>query len=842
MAKDLVMKIIMQASDKASAGFAKVKAASQGLGGSLAKLQQEMRGLDKAQQMIASRNELSAKMKQNSLAIMENRKAQKALADEMARSATPTRKQTAEMERLAKEAEKLRDAQSKAGGKMQELNAKLKTYGITARTSAEAQAQLNAKHDAAAAKIDKQKAALERLSKAQNKLDKARGIAGGLQSVSARAEVGAAAVGAGLALPVKAYAESETAGMDLRVAMMDKTGKVAAEYEQIDALATRLGDKLPGTTADFKNLMTMLIRQGMSAQTILGGTGEAAALLAVQLKKSPEAAAEMAAKLQDATRGTEKEMLGIIDQAQRLFYAGVDDGNILGAFSKMAPALDVLKIKGEAAMKQMAPLIGMLDQAGLSGESAGNALRKVFDRAMSQNVQKAVAKAKKSGMVDAGFSLDFTNGKGEFGGMEKMYRELAKLKGLTTQARGELLKSIFGDDAETMQALNTMIEKGQAGYEEFAAKMEKQASLKQRVDAQLGTLSNLWDAATGTGMNFLATMGESVSGELKMLVGWIGSVNEKLSTWAKNNPETANTLMKIAAGIGVLLAVLAALSAVIAAVIVPLAVMKLSWVTLATSLATGTGILNGIKTVISAVTVGLWGFAKAAVGFLATNPFGWATLAVGALVLLWLNWDKVKAAIVAGWQYLKNILRDNPILGFVAGPIGAITTLIANFDRLKKKAIEVKNAIANSGIGRAVSGAYNTVKGWAGFSRGGYTGAGGVNQAAGIVHKGEVVFSQRDVARFGGWQVVEAIRRGGLIPGAGGHFSDGLPVLSGVVPAPSGSGGRAPMQAAGGQNIVIHIHGGNQSPQEIAREVKRQLQQAAEAAGRKARSAFWDKD
>ena len=52
--------------------------------------------------------------------------------------------------------------------------------------------------------------------------------------------------------------------------------------------------------------MTMLIRQGMSAKTVLGGTGEAAALLAVQLKKSPEAAAEMAAKLQDATRGTEK--------------------------------------------------------------------------------------------------------------------------------------------------------------------------------------------------------------------------------------------------------------------------------------------------------------------------------------------------------------------------------------------------------------------------------------------------------------------------------------------------------------------------------------------------------
>lgn len=63
--------------------------------------------------------------------------------------------------------------------------------------------------------------------------------------------------------PVQTYAQSESSGMDLRVAMMQKNDRVAAEYEQINQLATRLGDKLPGTTADFKNLMTMLIRQGM---------------------------------------------------------------------------------------------------------------------------------------------------------------------------------------------------------------------------------------------------------------------------------------------------------------------------------------------------------------------------------------------------------------------------------------------------------------------------------------------------------------------------------------------------------------------------------------------------
>jgi len=55
-----------------------------------------------------------------------------------------------------------------------------------------------------------------------------------------------------------------------------------------------------------------------------------------------------------------------------------------------------------------------------------------------------------------------------------------------------------------------------------------------------------------------------------------------------------------------------------------------------------------------------------------------------------------------------------------------------------------------------------------GFSGGGYTGPGPVNTAKGVVHAGEVVWSQRDVANAGGVGTVEAMRRG--VPGyaAGG--------------------------------------------------------------------------
>lgn len=60
-----------------------------------------------------------------------------------------------------------------------------------------------------------------------------------------------------------------------------------------------------------------------------------------------------------------------------------------------------------------------------------------------------------------------------------------------------------------------------------------------------------------------------------------------------------------------------------------------------------------------------------------------------------------------------------------------------------------------------------------GFATGGYTGPGGVYEPAGLVHRGEVVFSQGDVARSGGVAAVEAARLGGI------------PTISAVASAPA---------------------------------------------------------
>lgn len=80
-----------------------------------------------------------------------------------------------------------------------------------------------------------------------------------------------------------------------------------------------------------------------------------------------------------------------------------------------------------------------------------------------------------------------------------------------------------------------------------------------------------------------------------------------------------------------------------------------------------------------------------------------------------------------------------------------------------------------------------------GFAAGGYTGPGGVLQPAGVVHKGEVVWSQRDVAKAGGVAAVEAMRLGQR-----GYASGGAVGVS------------VPVRAHDGMQVVINNNGPNE--------------------------------
>lgn len=630
----LELKVIFAAVDKFSGSAKAINKESGKLAKELKAAKDAFKALENQQGLIDSwrSNQKAMGIAGNDLKVARARVEQMAKA--MADVALPSSKMQRDFKTATEDARHLAAQVNRLAEKKQRLRGELSAVGIDTKKLSEHQRDLKDKMSAATASVDKQTEAIEKHNKMQQKMrglradfDSARQRADKLAGFGAKAIAGGAAINAVAAIPVVAYANAEDAQTQLRIAMMQKGGQVSDQFKEIDALAAQLGNKLPGTTADFQNMMTMLIRQGMPAESLLGGLGKATAYLAVQLKMAPEAAAEFSSKLQDATRTTSQDMMGLMDTIQRMFYLGVDQNNMLEAFKGLGPAMDLIKRQGLEGTKALAPFVVMMDQAGMRGESAGNAIRKVISRGLDVDkikiIQDDLKKAK-----GISLNLDFTDGKGEFGGIEKLMSELNKLKKFDTVTRLAILKDIYGDDKENNEVLSKIIEKGTAGYAEVQAKMANQANIQERVNAQLGTLKSLWDAATGTFTNVLVAFGESISPELHATAEWLGKVAERTQAWAKENPELSNTIMSIVKWAGLAAMVIGGIALAASAIIVPLAIMKASMVVLGLA---GGGAFGMIATGIGIV-------ARA----LLLNPIGLILTGIAtAAVLIYANWDKL---------------------------------------------------------------------------------------------------------------------------------------------------------------------------------------------------------
>nr|WP_313078681.1 phage tail tape measure protein [Moraxella sp.] len=626
----------------------------------------EMRSLQNQQRLISTFHSQSAAVRQTQTEFSQAHARLATLRQQMQATANPSQTLVRNFQQAERTVERLNQRLQSQNQTLTQTRDRLNALGMNTSNLTADEQRLAQAINRTNTELEQRRRRMEQVQQIQERYHRQQEKLQNIRNTSTAVAVGGAVA---LALPIKEYAQAEDAAMGLKVSMMDATGKVAPEFEKINALAERLGTSLPGSTAEFSGMMAKLVQQGISFKDILGGVGEASANLAVVMKMPFADAAEFAAKMQDATKTSAKDMTALMDVIQKSYYLGVDSTNMLTGFAKLSAGMKTIKQEGLAGAKAMAPLLVMADQAAMSGESAGNAYSKIFKAMM--DTQKISETLKGSGI-----SMNFTNGKGEFGGLDNMFKQLEKLKGMSTESRLPILADMFGNDAETIQALNLLIDKGKAGYDETIAKMEKQAALQQRVNAQLSTLTNLWDSAKGTFSSVMASFGEALAPDIKNLVEWMTGITEKIGAWAKANPELATTIMRVLAGIVALAAVMAVLATAALTIIGPIALLRTAMVTIGGM----GGMLNMIlaplkmmwslfgfigQAVFSAVGLigrALWSIVPVirAVGMaMMANPILIVVAAIAAAALyIWMNWGTLGPKFAALWAWITSGARS----------------------------------------------------------------------------------------------------------------------------------------------------------------------------------------
>jgi muramidase (phage lysozyme) len=157
---------------------------------------------------------------------------------------------------------------------------------------------------------------------------------------------------------------------------------------------------------------------------------------------------------------------------------------------------------------------------------------------------------------------------------------------------------------------------------------------------------------------------------------------------------------------------------------------------------------------------------------------------------------------------------------------GALKSLLNNLiDATLQAALLGKGPLAGlfGGAGSGILGAIF------GFSEGGFTGVGAKHQPAGIVHKGEVVWSQRDVARAGGVDAVEIMRRGALPGFADGGYVGSAPAVLRAPELKAGNSNHAEAVQEIVVNAPITVNGSAGTPEQnndLAQKMAKQMEQS----------------
>ena len=304
-------------------------------------------------------------------------------------------------------------------------------------------------------------------------------------------------------------------------------------------------------------------------------------------------------------------------------------------------------------------LLGTFADQGLKGSSAGTTLNAMF-RDMKKN-------AKDGAIAIGDTNVAIVDANGNYRDMTGILADVQKAtEGMTQAERDMALSSVWGTEA--LKGVNMAFEAGVPKIREFEEGIRNSdGAASEMYDTMQNNLQGAIDNMKSAFEGLLITIGQRLIPIFQNLVEGITNV----FTWFNNlNPAIQNVII----GVGGFLAILGPLLLIVGNVII--FIVKLS-----TS-------ISALVTFFSAGGAGA-GILSAAIGAL-SGPIGIAIAAITALiavgVLLYNNWDTIKAKCSEVWNSIKE----------------TITTV---WNNIKTSTTEVWNNITST-----LSKAWNTIK------------------------------------------------------------------------------------------------------------------------------------
>lgn len=797
---------------------------------------------------------------------------------EFDRSARTMREYRNRTRHAGEEVKKLTQNHATQTERIRGLKTRLDEAGISTDNMGRSARELRTKEERLNTTLQQQKRHLSEVAERQRRLTQARDrYQNGMANIARAQGVGMGMFGTGIA---QGYAASRllTPGVAWaeQMSTLQAVGRFDADDERYQALRQQSRDLGSTTTFSATEVgagQEFLLRAGMSAGAIQASMKD---VLALSLANNTELAraADIASNIAGAFK-VDMKAEGAMARVGDILSGTASRANVnlemLGETMKYLGGAEDLKL----TMEQAAAMSGILGNIGIQGSQAGTTMRAMMNRLTNPAAKGAAA------IENIGLQISDANG--NMRAMPDILRDISQATAdLGNVERKAIMQDIFGVEAGSgMAELVDAMGAGQLDeiINALGDNMGENARMADVMADNIGgDLKNLRSAWEEVGISITDTN----DGPLRDLVQNITAITRSVGDWIKANPELAGTIAKVAAGLIALATVGGAVTMTFASILSPLLFARFAMSTLgikAAWLATPLKAAGGALLAVGrALTIGLLGALKATAIFLATNPIGWAIMAIAATALvIYKYWEPIKSFFLDLWQQVKDAFGEG--IGGVAtlllnwSPFGLIyNAMISTVERL---GVSVPESFRDFGS-MIVDGIIGGITGKLGELRDSITGAAG-SAVGWFKDKLDIHSPSRVFAQLGGY-TMQGLANGieddsdsplkqvraladSLRNAAGGlMLGDGLATTASAANIDTSSvqiDARPPLQSQasalqggglvihGGINIEIHAAPG-MNEQDLARLVNAEVQRALRDAERRAqvnhRSAFHDID
>lgn len=345
-----------------------------------------------------------------------------------------------------------------------------------------------------------------------------------------------AATGAALAIPVKFYMDVEESQADLRKIL----GKEAEKY--YDDLA-ELSKNGPLSQIEINEIAGSLAQSGIAGEDIVAYS-DMAGKMKVAFDISTDEAGTFLAKTKEQLNLSKDELFSYMDTLNMLSNNySVTAAQLADVSARTGGFAKSINLSKESNMAFATSLIS----ANVSAEQTSTVLGKLY----SELSQGANTKNKAEALKHLGFDSGTINKEMAENAEGTILKVLEKIKNSNVADKSALISDIFGSDKSVINGLSVLSE-NLDGVKEKLDKAKQAVSENERVNGEyedrINTLSNQLKMFRNNAFNALADIGKSVAPELKETLNTLKEFAGKIANFTKENPKLVAFIVKLVAG------------------------------------------------------------------------------------------------------------------------------------------------------------------------------------------------------------------------------------------------------------------------------------------------------